>query len=177
MITELDQNKIIKFNCFELLNLPVNYKIDYNQLNIQLHILQKKFHPDNWVNNDSSSSSLIVSAHINSCYTTLKNPLYRAITLLNIKGFPLDLTKDTVVPQKFLMEQMELHELINDAYEDLDKLEEIEKSIIDKQNTLITKLEEKFDLELYLDAQELTKQLKFYNRLLNSINDKISKAY
>ena len=164
-------------NCFEVFTIKPKFNLDLSELNTKLHQLQKKYHPDNWINNDLAVQALGVSAHINSCYTNLKKPLSRAISLLEINGYALDLAKNTSLPPNFLMEQMELHELIDEAGTSIDKLEALEEIISDKQESLSAELSLNFEQENYTEAVELTKQFGFYQRLLNSITDKITLTY
>ena len=159
-------NSILKQNCFEVFNFEVA------SLNVKFHDLQKQFHPDNSINNDLASG--LISSHINNCYSTLKNPLKRSIALLEILGLNLDLSKDTSLPLEFLSEQMELHELIDEANDNIVFLEDLEHQINLLQKKLLDNLKNKFVIKDYKEALNLTKQLGFYTRLLNSIADKIN---
>lgn len=163
--------QILKKNCFEIFEIQPQFVIDTAILSTKLHQLQKEFHPDNTINNELSTN--LVSAHINSCYTTLKNPLSRSIALLDVYGYPLDLAKDTQLPLEFLGEQMELHELIDEANGNILALEELEQTINNKQKQLIDSLLDTFTNKDFQEALNLTKQLGFYTRLLNSIADKM----
>ena len=69
---------------------------------------------------------------------------------------------------------MELHELIDDANGNISSLEELEKTINDKQKQLLDSLSDTFINKNFQEALNLTKQLGFYTRLLNSIADKIN---
>ncbi len=164
-------------NCFDIFGITATFNIDLQQLNSTLHLLQKKFHPDNWINHDLSAMALCASAYINSCYDKLKSPLSRSCVLLELKGYPLDLAKDTGLPKEFLMEQMEIHENIDEAGNDIVKLEQMEQIIMAKEQSLIRDLEAKFEQQQFANALELTKQLRFYHRLLNTIADKITLTY
>ena len=162
---------ILKQNCFEVFGLAPEFEIQTSNLNAKLHELQKQFHPDNSLNNDLATD--LISSHINSCYSTLKSPLNRSIALLETLGFSLDLSKDTSLPIEFLGEQMELHEQIDDANDNISVLEDLEHTIMLKQKNLLDTLKSKFANKDYQEALNLTKQLGFYTRLLNSIADKI----
>ena len=164
-------------NCFEVFAIQPKFNINLAELNTKLHQLQKRYHPDNWIDSELSAQVLSASAHVNSCYTSLKKPLSRAISLLEINGYTLDLGKNTSLPSKFLMQQMELHELIDEAGTSIEKLEELEQVISEKQKSLIAELNLSFEHAHYTEAIELTKQLGFYQRLLNSITDKITLTY
>ncbi len=164
--------QILKKNCYDIFEIEPQFAIDTALLSTKLHQLQKEFHPDNAINNELSTN--LASAHINNCYTTLKNPLNRSIALLEVNGYLLDLAKDTQLPLEFLGEQMELHELIDEANGNISALEELEQTINDKQKQLLVSLSDTFINKDFQEALNLTKQLGFYTRLLNSIADKIN---
>ena len=170
-------NKILEQNCFEVFGLTTGFDINPAELNAKLHSLQKEFHPDNWINNVAATDALNASSHINSCYAKLKNPLERALLILSLNSYPLDLARDTDLPEQFLFEQMEFHEQIDEAGENSDKLEIIEHTVTAKQKDVIDKLSIEFAKHNYTGALELTKQLGFYQRLFNQISDKISLIY
>lgn len=171
-------NQLLRQNPFQLFAIPQNFIINLDHLTKSYLQLQKKYHPDNFVNElpEIKSLALKVSSHINNAYNSLKNPLQRSLTLLDLQGITLNLSSDTQLPQTFLYEQIETHEEIENAVEkqDISLLEQIERSLQNKELILIKKLEEAFnkcELELVI---KLTKQLAFYNRLLETVTETIN---
>ncbi|MBP9742682.1 MAG: Fe-S protein assembly co-chaperone HscB [Burkholderiales bacterium] len=178
MSTAIDElHNVLVQNAFELFGIPCNFELELTQLNNKLYTLQKKFHPDNWVNSEEQIASLItkVSSHINNCYQELKHPLARALLLLKIHDFTLDLTNDTQISPIFLAEQIELHELIDEYANDLDKLAGLELNIKHKQKLIITQLNDAFIAKQFALARDLTKQLAFYKRLIMLVANAIDK--
>ncbi|MDQ5921346.1 MAG: molecular chaperone HscB [Pseudomonadota bacterium] len=165
--------KILTEDAFTVFEIPPNFDLmsASTPLNNKLHELQKKFHPDNWTSNPSIYGLITrVSSHINSCYQELKNPLSRSLLLLKLNGFHLDLAKNTQMPQAFLFEQMEFHELLDEAANDCDKLEQLEQNLENKQKTVIEELGSLFNQKQFEQALELTKQLSFYQKLADLIS-------
>lgn len=171
-INELKE--VLSKNAFGVFRIQPSFIIDLAALTAMHHRLQKLYHPDNWINSDVASLIVSVSAHVNTSYTKLKNPLERAMLLLELSGYRLDLAQDTNLPEKFLFEQMEFHEQVDEASNNIDKLESLEQELIDKQKLLINQLSDKFESKQFEQATELTKQLAFYQRLLNLVANTIS---
>ena len=173
---ELDLPKIkslLSTNYFVLFKLDAIFDIDQNILYNKYLNLQKQFHPDNFINTTKELKLLVISlsAHINSGYTTLKNPLSRALLLLELKGINLNLSSDTALPSSFLLEQMELHEAIDDAKstKNVFLLENIQLQLKEKEFLLINKINKLFNQGDLLEIKELIKKLTFYDRLNDTI--------
>lgn len=176
MSTTIDElRNILAQNAFEVFDIPKNFELELVQLNNKLYALQKQFHPDSWINSMDNIAGLItmVSSHINNCYQELIHPLSRALLLLKIHNFTLDLTNDTQISPIFLAEQMELHELIDEYANDLDKLAGLELNIKHKQKLIIKQLNDAFIAQQFALARDLSKQLAFYKRLLTLVANAI----
>ncbi len=138
-----DLTKILRQNCFEVFDLPLQYKVDSDTLNSRYQELQKQLHPDKFINHPDSSLSIRISAHINDAYNTLNSPLLKAIALLEQNGIILDLNVDKQLPATVLMEQMELYEEIEDANHDIDQLNTLAAKLAEN----ISKLSDKIGLD------------------------------
>ena len=101
---------------FEIFDVEINISIDLNDLDSKYLKLQSKFHPDKFVNASSIEKSMAVriSTHINDGYKTLKDLVTRVDYILKINNFIIDENK-TFKNSKFLVEQMELTEIIKDS--------------------------------------------------------------
>ena len=98
-------------NHFELLGLPVAYDVDQERLTTCYRELQNSVHPDRYANASGQERRLSMqrAAQINDAYNTLKDPLRRAIYMLELAGVdPADAERP--MEPAFLMEQMELRE-------------------------------------------------------------------
>lgn len=172
---------VLKSDYFALFGLKPNFDIDLSQLKHTYRQLQKKFHPDNFVNRvkEEQVLALSVSAHINNAYSTLASPLERALLMLKMHGLDLDLAQNTHLPEAFLYEQMEVHEEIEMAKQsqDISRLEQIEADLMKKEAQLIQHLEQEFKQNQLTQLIELIKQLAFYNRILNSLTNTINQSY
>ena len=178
MIDSSELRQILGHNFFEVFAISPSFDIDQNALAVVYRQQQKQYHPDNSVQQDAEFQALIlsVSAHINNAYTNLKNPLNRALLLLELNSLPLDLAHDTVLPPQFLMEQMEFHEELDDAKhsKDIEQLEQLEQSVQKKEQHIILQLSTAFQQQEFDRARNLTKQLAFYQRVLGHVSNAIS---
>lgn len=170
--------ELLSYDYFKLFQLNSAFKIDQVQLKETHRNLQKQFHPDNFTNNDKTLQmlNLQLSSHINNGYTTLSSPLNRALYLLKLNGFELNLETDTTLPSKFLIDQMELHEKIAEA-KTQDQLENLEQELQSKEHTLVEEIATAFENANFIKATELVKQLAFIKRLLDNISQAINRLW
>jgi molecular chaperone HscB len=104
-------------NYFELFDLPLGFAVDAKRLAESYLALLAVSHPDRFAlaADHEKRVSLGASTQVNEAYQTLKDPLARAIYLLEIHpqdpGADIDPSKDS----SFLMEQMELREMLAEA--------------------------------------------------------------
>lgn len=157
-------------NYFEIFNLAESYNIDEKDLKSRYLELQKQTHPDKYINATPQEKRLSVqyAALLNTALKTLTSPVKRAAYLLELKGIDVDFEENTALSPEFLMEQMALREKAA-ASQDAD---EMHAEIENKKQTIIKDLEqlfEKNDTASLEKAKELTRQLKFFERLEESL--------
>ena len=99
-------------NYYQLFDLPEQFALDERLLGEHFRQLQQQLHPDRYASASDHEQRIAVqySALVNQAYTTLRQPLLRALYLLELRG----MTQEEVTNQKmdggFLMEQLELRE-------------------------------------------------------------------
>lgn len=101
-------------NYFELFGMPVGFVLDVAELAVRYRELQKVVHPDRFAASGEHSQRLSLQSAtlVNEAYDTLKDPLKRAVYLLQLKGVDIDPQQQTLNDPAFLIEQMELREAI-----------------------------------------------------------------
>ncbi|MFN8769982.1 MAG: Fe-S protein assembly co-chaperone HscB [Neisseriaceae bacterium] len=173
---------LLDLDYFSLFAIDPTFDIDQDTLKSKYIELQKKFHPDNFIDinilervehTNLKSFFSILSAHINSGYNTLKNPLFRGLLLLKHNKISCDLSTNSELPKDFLLQQMEFHDNIQHAKEtnNIVALELLENDLIKLEQDLFLKLKQMFANKDYLNACKHIKQLNFYGRLKNTISD------
>lgn len=109
-------------NYFELLGLPLSYRVDLEALARSYREMQRKFHPDRFAGGSDQDRRLSMqsSSHLNEANSTLRDPLKRARYLLELNDVDLGADHQTTQDTEFLMEQMELREQLDQARSDPD---------------------------------------------------------
>ena len=105
-------------NYFQLLNLPQAYELDAASLQRAYLAAQQKNHPDRQQGKDAAAKMLAVQASMdaNQAFSVLKNPLLRAMHLLELQGIRVNGEQDTLPPEPaLLMEVMEWREGLEEA--------------------------------------------------------------
>jgi molecular chaperone HscB len=155
-----------KKNAFALFNLNLDYNINKKILKQQYLLLQKKYHPDNYLMQTKSVIDLMsnLSIYINQQYQLLLNPVDRSILLLKILNYSLDLNDTSKLTKEFLFTQMELQEKIFDAHDG----EQLSK-LVENLNKQMVKIEGQITdnfLKQHLDdVAILTLELSFYAKI------------
>ena len=101
---------------FSFYGLEAKFAIDINQLKQLFLEKSKLYHPDFYIG-DAEEQNIAVSstAYNNLAYKTLGSDISRASYLLTLKTSSEDINH--TLPQAFLMEMMELNEMIDDINE------------------------------------------------------------
>lgn len=175
--TQDDLNHILHQNCFEVFELPAQYAVSKVQLDNSYHLLQRKLHPDNFIDHPASMLATRVSAHINDAYNTLNSPLLKSLALLRQHGIELNLDTDKELPNDFLLQQMELYEEIDDVEDNLEQLRDLNNKIFLKIKESEALIAQNFDQKNYTSIIENTKKLAFYIKLQKLVDQKIQKLW
>ncbi|HEC13806.1 MAG TPA: Fe-S protein assembly co-chaperone HscB [Acidiferrobacteraceae bacterium] len=102
-------------NYFELFEIPVDFQLDLSNLSSRYRELQRRIHPDRFVNatNQERRLSMQMAALVNEAFQTLKDPLERGRYMLGLRGVDVNAETDTTMDPEFLMEQMVLREALS----------------------------------------------------------------
>ncbi len=116
-------------NYFEFYGLPESFELDAAQLKKKFYELSKKYHPDFYAAESAEKQEevLQLSTLNNKAYQVLSNPAKRTEYILREHKLLADGDKYPLAPD-FLMEMMELNELITDA-EDEATINQIKTSV------------------------------------------------
>lgn len=161
---------------FALLGLPRTFRIDGNLLNERYRAVQAQVHPDHFADADETQRrrSLQWATKVNEAYAALRKPLSRALYLLQLAGFGVDLADNHAMPVEFLMEQMEWREAVAEAragkvlpeLEDLDQ--RVRVDIRKGYEELMVLLDDQGD---YAQSADRVRRLMFLEKLLADIDE------
>lgn len=169
-------------NYFELYELIPGFRVDDAQLKKKFYELSKRFHPDFYVNetDEKQQEILELSTLNNKAYQVLSDPLKRIEYILSLHNLLAEGDK-YVLPQDFLMDMMEVNEVLMEMEFEKDtmklmdlrrQVDQMEMSLFDelKQNT------DKFDLigknaeSILLKIKDIWYRQKYLMRIRESLN-------
>jgi molecular chaperone HscB len=161
-------------NFFTLLKLPEVFVVDLEKLDQNYQNIQKEIHPDRFASFDEKTKleSIKKTAQVNDAYQTLKSPIRRAEYLLQLKGVNIHDEKYKVVPQDFLMQQMEWREELEIHKQNKLALEKLAIDIQKNKNKMMNQLPALFnDKDQLNDAIQITRELNFIEKIEQHIHD------
>ncbi len=165
---------------FELLELPVRFKVDKALLTRQYFRLQKQYHPDFFADADEAEQARVmeISSLLNKAYKTLQDPDETIKYILIEKGLMQEEEKYPL-PNDFLMEMMELNEALMDAKMegDVEAIERIRQTIAQNEQDLYAHIasivetdEAHLAEETLLPVKEYYYKKKYLKRILAGLN-------
>jgi len=155
---------------FELFGLTPAFALDAEALEASYRRIQSQVHPDRFAHAGDAErrASLQWTTRVNEAYRTLKNPVQRASHILSLHGVDVAFETNTAMPEKFLMQQMELREALENAEraKDTRALDSLQKSIGRDKASLVESLAQRIDAEKdYAAAAGLVRELQFLEKL------------
>ena len=102
---------------FELFAIPRRFEQDRAALDARWRALQAEVHPDRFVSEGAAAQRVAMqwAVRVNEAYQRLKDPLKRAAYLCELNGAPIEAENNTAMPAKFLIQQMEWREALDEA--------------------------------------------------------------
>ena len=165
-------------NHFAAFDLPPTFAVDITSLSARYRDLQAAVHPDRFVNATDADKRVAMSrtVDVNEAYSTLKDPVRRAMHLLSLVGVDGLDEKNTTMPADFLMEQIDWREALADARlkEDDDRLEAMSGELA----TTLTSLGDTFDAayrgEHFAVATTLARKMRFMQKLAEEVDSALA---
>lgn len=165
---------------FELLGLPVRFRVDKALLTRQYFRLQKQYHPDFYADasEEEQASMMEISSLLNKAYKTLQDLDETIKYILIEKGYMQEEEK-YALPNDFLMEMMELNEALMDAKMDGDSatIDRIRQTIAQNEQDLYAHIasivendQEPMAEETLLPVKDYYYKKKYLNRILAGLN-------
>lgn len=156
-----------KQNHFQKFNLETKFTINEQELENQYLKLQQQFHPDTA---KDATLAEIDSILINQAYQILKNPIKRAIYLLQLQNINIEdeecSVKPTMVTLNFVME---LREKILENPNQINQIQEkIKKIIADELQEIAELLQHKE----FLKAAQTLIRIKYLDKIISDLKKK-----
>ncbi|CCD29735.1 Co-chaperone protein HscB (Hsc20) [Candidatus Glomeribacter gigasporarum BEG34] len=156
-------------NYFKLFNLAEQYPLDQKALDAAYHTVLAHTHPDHFAaaGEAQKRAALQWTARANEAYRILKDPLQRAVHLLQLRGIEFEAENNTAIDRAFLVQQMEWREHLEQAAASkdapalktlLNELRETARRHIDMLGNLLAS-------KANQQAAEITRQSMFIQRV------------
>ncbi|KAJ3223188.1 hypothetical protein HK099_001439 [Clydaea vesicula] len=166
-------------NYFELLNANdktgfVNFDLNLIKLKKNFLFCQKLLHPDVFSqrSEDEKKLSEEQSSVYNKAYQVLKNPLYRAEYLLQLKNININ-ESELQNNVTFLNKIMEIREEVEDC-KSVSELESLQKENDERYELTVKRLAKEFKDLNFEQAKHSTMELKYWAMIRNAINEKFN---
>jgi molecular chaperone HscB len=166
-------------NHFELFGLPVAFGIDGAALDRAYRIVQTQVHPDRFAAAGDAQKRVAMqwATRTNDAYQTLRQPLSRAVYLLELRGVPVRSETGAALEPAFLMEQMEWRERVEDAAaaRNIGALEQVLDELGDEQRIRLGKLAVHLDHGADQAAAEAVRQLMFIDSVARDVEKQLDR--
>ena len=167
-------------NFFQLFGFTPAFRVDLKSLSAKYRELQRAAHPDRFAGGTAGDQLLSVqyAATINQAYQILKNPLKRAIYLLEIKGIDINKEHSFKLGPDFLMQQIEYREHLEslaDSANPQAELLELRQELTALQDRLHSAFERSYSQgseEELNNAVEIVNKLQFVDKMLLELERK-----
>jgi molecular chaperone HscB len=164
-------------NHFELFSLPQGYALERAELDARYRDLQRSVHPDRYASASDRERriSMQQATQINEAYEVLRDPLQRGRYLLELRGHTIEEQQSSHQDPGFLMQQMELREILagirqqDDPLQALDRLAQTVRGQYQSlQSALARALDGDADTE---QAITLVLRMQFFKRLQDELQE------
>jgi molecular chaperone HscB len=161
-------------NYFELFSLPEKPIVDRSALAKKYFELQRKFHPDYHTDGTENEKLdiLELSSAVNKAFIIFKDEQKTIAYYLQINGF-LEEEEKYNLPADFLMEMMEVNELLDDGEADKVKalIADTEAQMDMQFHQIAANLGDKIAEEDVLKIKDYYFRKKYLRRILDRLND------
>jgi molecular chaperone HscB len=167
----------LQSNDFELFGLPERFAQDRAAVDARWKELQREAHPDKFAAQGAAAQRVAMqwSVRINEAYQRLKDPLWRAAYLCELRGAPINAENNIAMPAAFLMHQMAWREALDDAQSEAD-LYAIAAQVTALRGELLGDVERLLDVanDAAAAAQQI-RALMFVERFASDIENRLDR--
>ena len=127
----------IDANDFELFRVATRFVQDRAVLDLRWKELQRQVHPDRFAAQGVAAQRVAMqwAIRVNEAYQRLRVPLARAAYLCELNGQAIGAETNTAMPARFLIQQMEWREALDDA-KTLSQVEMLADEVAARQSVL-----------------------------------------
>lgn len=157
------------------MGLKEDFSLDNVALSEHYLKLQRRFHPDRFVDGSAQEQRLAVqmASVVNQACDTLRSPLLRAAYLLKLQGIDSSGENTTMSDVTFLMSQMQLREqlaAITSAEDPFVALELVAVEVASQLADLEALFAEQYGEKAFTAGSDTLVKMQFYNKLQLEVN-------
>ncbi|MEA3118156.1 MAG: molecular chaperone HscB [Paraburkholderia sp.] len=164
---------------FDLFQLPAQFALDANALEAAYRAVQTQVHPDRFAAAGDAQKRVAMqwAARANEAFSTLRDPLKRAVYLLTLRNVDVGAESNTAMEPAFLMQQMEWRERVEDAASarNVRELGALHDELREEERLRFVKLGALLDGGADQAAGEAVRQLMFIERVVAEVGAQIEK--
>lgn len=150
-------------NFFDFFSLPINFFLDQDELEKKYFSFQQHFHPDK-----AGIAELENSMDINEAYEVLKNPLRRAVHILQLNNIDVENDENATKPDISTLEEvLEIQEKIPVLNQQ--EIIDLKKSINNQIKLLLDQVAQKLDNKDFTAATQFVIKAKYFDKILQDL--------
>ena len=160
---------------FELFAVPRRFEQDRAALDTRWRALQAEVHPDRFVAEGAAAQRVAMqwAVRVNEAYQRLKDPLRRAAYLCELNGAPIEAENNTAMPARFLIQQMEWREALDEAG-DVPAVEKLDDEVVGERQRALVQLHTLLDVQPdFPKAAQQVRALMFIERFAADIDRRL----
>ena len=160
---------------FELFGMDRRFALDPAALDARWRALQTEVHPDKFAAQGAAAQRVAMqwAVRVNEAHQRLKDPLKRAAYLCELNGAAIEAENNTSMPKRFLMQQMEWREALDDA-RTLVAVEALHAELNQHRRDALAQLEQTLDTaHNHAAAAQQVRALMFSERFAHDIDQRL----
>jgi len=173
--TQLTDDHEQQMDYFDILGVDRTFIQSPDELKSKYKRLMTEYHPDRHVSSteDEQRIKASIATNVTRAYSVIEDPLSRALHLLELHGEAIGESDNSIVDNNLLLEIMEVREEIEHVSSD-DELKPILQSCQKQQSEICQELANAFREKRMNDARSETAKLQYWNRIEETILEKMS---
>ncbi|MFN3629429.1 MAG: Fe-S protein assembly co-chaperone HscB [Casimicrobiaceae bacterium] len=160
---------------FAVFGIPPAYAVDLEALATRYRELQQAVHPDRHAGASPAEQQLAMARalEVNAAWHCLRDPVNRALHLLELAGVDALDPAETAMPTEFLMRQIEWREQLAEAAGDEAALAALDREMTEALNTEIARFSASYPADLDT-ARDAARKMRFIERQREAVEQELS---
>jgi molecular chaperone HscB len=160
---------------FAVFGLAPTFALDPAALSTRYRELQQTVHPDRHVSRPAAEQHAAMkrALEVNAAWQCLRDPVSRALHLLELAGVDALDPAETTMPPEFLMRQIEWREQLAEAAGDETALAALDAEMTEALNAEIARFAASYPLDLDV-ARDAARKMRFIERQRDAVGHELS---